>query len=1083
MVGFVVRRMRGRLPLAAAALLASLITTTALTALLAFTRDVGDAATRQALTGPGRAHTSVLLSAEHGTGTRAADDESARAFGTGLFGPLPFGVESVARSRSYGLPGAGTTAGKDADLTVLATLDRSRVRLLAGHWPEAVEPGPARVPVAVPQAALTRLGLDAAALPAEVRLDDRYGGPRLSVLVTGVYRAADRDAPYWRLDPVGGRELQVGSFATYGPMLVHDSVFTAGGLVQNSRATLLTPDFSNATTAQVEGVRERSAAPGAKPSGLTLATELPEYLRGLDTAQRVARSTLAVGALQLAVLAAATLLLVARLLTERQEPERILLTARGASRRRLGALTAAESLVLALPAAVLAPLLTPLLLRVAAGHGPLAGVPMETGGTWVLWPVAAGCALLCVLPAVLPAVLRGAASGVLARAGRRGARVSAAARSGLDLAVAAFAYLAYRQLDRYSGAESAARAGDPGGLGVDPVLVAAPTLALCAGTLLVLRVLPFAARLGGWLAARGRGLGQALVGWQLARRPAAATGPVLLLVLAVSSGVLALGQHSAWSDSQRDQASFTTAGGLRITGSDLAPLGQGGRYAALPGGDRATPVLRVAHALPDAGTGELLALDSAAVARSVPLRADLRDRRPMNALFGPLSVKPQGGTGIELPGTPRRIDVDVTLRAERASGGPRLAVLLRDRFGLTYRTPVAALPEGGDGTVSVDVAALAGAPLGAAAPPLTITGFALAYGAEPGFFAPPDALEPVTGELTVRRVSVVGAPGGPAVPVQAPPPAWDLTTPSLGNGTPAGRLLPLDPGSPNLLRLRYQGGAIGSLVLTATPAGSAPPALPGLATHAYLKAVGAEVGDVIRVGLGMDVVPVRITGVVNSLPVAGARAVAVDLGAAGRMLGAMDGHALPAPDEWWLPAASGDDSAPGRAAAELRAATGSQRVLLREDVATELLDDPLSAGPQTALAALAVACAVLAAIGFAASAAAAARRRARESAILLALGAPRRGLARAAAIEGCVLVGLGTAVGLGLGALIVHTTVPLMILTTGARRPVPEVLVDLPGLQVLLLAAVIAAVPLLAAVLGGRRDRGVAARLRHVEEM
>ncbi|MFF3014326.1 FtsX-like permease family protein [Streptomyces sp. NPDC057939] len=1081
MVGFVVRRMRGRLPLAAAALLTALITTTALTALLAFTRNVGDAAMRQALTGPGRAHTSVLLSAEHGTGTRAADDESARGFGTGLFGPLPFGVESVARSRSYGLPGAGTTAGKDADLTVLAALDRGRARLLAGHWPEAVAPGPARVPVAVPQAALTRLGLDAASLPAEVRLDDRYGGPQLGVLVTGVYRAADREDPYWRLDPVGGRELQVGSFATYGPMLVHDSVFTVGGLVQNSRATLLTPDFSDATAAQVAGVRARAPGPDAKPSGLTIATDLPEYLRGLDTAQRVARSTLAVGALQLAVLAAATLLLVARLVTERQEPERILLTARGASRRRLGLLTAAESLLLALPAAVLAPLLTPLLLRVAAGHGPPAGVPMETGGSWVLWPVAAGCALLCVLPAVLPSVLRGAATGTFA--GRRGARVSAAARSGLDLAVAAFAFLAYRQLDRYSGAGSAVPDGDPGRFGVDPVLVAAPTLALCAGTLLVLRVLPFAARLGGWLAARGRGLGQALVGWQLARRPAAATGPVLLLVLAVSSGVLALGQHSAWSDSQRDQASFSTAGGLRITGSDLAPLGQGGRYTALPGGDRATPVLRLPHALPDTSTGELLALDSAAVARSVPLRADLRDGRPMNDLFGPLSVPPGAGAGIELPGTPQRIDVDVTLRAERASGGPRLAVLLRDRFGLTYRTPVAALPEDGDGTVSVDVAALAGAPLGAAAPPLTITGFALAYGAEPGFHTAPDELEPVTGELTVRRVSVVGAPGGPAVPVRIPAPAWDLTAPSLGNGVVAGRLLPVDAGSPSLLRLRYQGGATGSLVLTTTPAGSAPPALPGLATHAYLDAVGAGVGDVIRVWLGMDVVPVRITGAVNSLPVAGDRAVAVDLGAAGRMLGAMDGHALPAPDEWWLPAASGDDPAPGRAAAELRAATGSQQVLLREDVAAELLDDPLSAGPQTALAALAVACAVLAAIGFGASAAAAARRRSRESAILLALGAPRRGLARAAAAEGCVLVGLGTAVGLGLGALIVHTTVPLMILTAGARRPVPEVLVDLPGLEMLLLAAVIAAVPLLAAVLGGRRDRGVAARLRHVEEM
>ncbi|MFC6834019.1 FtsX-like permease family protein, partial [Streptomyces goshikiensis] len=155
-------------------------------------------------------------------------------------------------------------------------------------------------------------------------------------------------------------------------------------------------------------------------------------------------------------------------------------------------------------------------------------------------------------------------------------------------------------------------------------------------------------------------------------------------------------------------------------------------------------------------------------------------------------------------------------------------------------------------------------------------------------------------------------------------------------------------------------------------------------------------------------------------------------------------------------------------------------------VAAGLLVDPLSAGPQAALAALALACAVLAAIGFAASAAAAARERGREFAILLALGAPRRDLARTAAAGGGVLVGLGAGVGLALGAAIVHLVVPLVVLTPAARRPVPEVLVDLPAGETLLLTAAIAAVPLLSAVLGSTRNRNVmntAARLRHVEEM
>ncbi|MFJ3879024.1 FtsX-like permease family protein [Streptomyces sp. NPDC090077] len=1080
MIGFVVRRLRGRLPLAAAVLLTALITTTTLTALLAFTRNVGDAGLRQALTGPaGRASSAVVLSGEHALSARAGDDTAVRGFVEGLFGSVPVGVENLARSRSYGLPGP-RTPGREQDLTLLASLDPARVRLLAGQWPEAVGERPGRVPVAAPEAALNRLGLSPQALPAEVRLDDRYGGAPLSVLVTGVYRAAEPDSPYWRLDPLGGREVQVGSFTSYGPLLVHDSAFTGGALVQNSRATLLTPDFRAARAADLDRLRPLAPENDTKgPAGLTVTTELRDYTAALETGRRVARSTLLVGALQTAVLAGAALLLVSHLLTERQESERLLLASRGASRRRLGALSAAEALLLAVPSAVLAPLLTPPLLRLAGRYGPSAEAPAGTGGAWLPWAAAAGCALACVLLTALPSVLRGAGAAVLRRAGRRAAVVSGAARSGLDLAVVALAVLAYRQLDRYSGAGT----GQGGALGVDPVLVAAPTLALCAGTLLVLRLLPFAARLGGRIAARSRGLGPALVGWQLARRPGRATGPVLLLVLSVASGVLALGHHTAWSASQRDQAEFATAGGLRVTGSQVAPAGRGGRYAALPGGDRAVPVVRSVHGLPGGAEGELLALDAAAVAQRVPLRADLRDGRPMTELFTPLAAGAPGvGSGLALPGRPQRIDVDVSVRSSGANGGARLGVLLRDRFGLTYRTPVETLPENGEHTLSVDVAALTGAPLGAAAEPLSVAGLSLAYGSDTGWFGPSGNKPGLDAELTVRRVSVTAAAGGPATPVQTAVPEWNLVSPVIAD-TPAARLLPADG---SLLRVRYTGAPVGSYELTLTPGGRAAAELPGIATRAYLTAVGARVGDRIPVLLGSATLPVRITAAVAALPASGERAVAVDLATAGHLLAATDGRALPPADEWWLPAASATDPAPARAAAELRAGAGSHRLLLREEVAAGLLDDPLSAGPRTALAALALSSAVLAAIGFAASAAAAARQRARESAVLLALGAPRRGLARAAAAEGLVLVALGTTVGLAVGVAIVHLTVPLMVLTPAARRPVPEVLVDLPGAWTLLLAAAIAALPLLSAVLGGRGERtsrGAAARLRHVEEI
>ncbi|OKI30693.1 ABC transporter permease [Streptomyces sp. CB03911] len=1115
MLGFVLRRLRGRLPLAAAVLVTVLITTAMLTTIVAFNRTVGEAGLRQALQGPGRSRTTVLVTGERAAPDRGTDDAAVRAFADDLFGPLPTRVESAARSRSYGLPAAGAEAGratddrgatgKDPDLTVLVALDRDQAHLLAGRWPQPSALPPLRtagsaggaVEVAVPPAALARLGLTAAALPASVTLADRLQGSPLTVLVTGVYQAADRTDPFWRLDPLGGAEVQVSSFTTYGPMLVDDAEFTSGRLVQSGRSWLVRADFGAVRPAGAEALRQRAdtvAAALQHTAALRVQTELADLLGELKSGAVVARSTVLIGALQLAVLGAAALLLVVSLLTGRQEGENALLAARGASRGRIGLLTAAESVLLALPAALLAPLLTPPLLHLLGRFGPLARVPLDTSLPWILWPVAAACALACVLLTTLPGLARGAGAAALRRAGRRQAVVAGAARSGADLALLALAVLAYRQLARQSGGTLAAETA--GRLGIDPVLVAAPTLALCAGTLLVLRLLPFAARLGGRLAAGGRGLGPALVGWQFARRPGRATGPVLLLVLAVATGVLALGQHSAWSASQRDQADFATAGGLRITGSGLAAMGQGGRYAALPGGERLIPVVQADQSLPGGGTGRVLALDAAGAAEHLRVRPDLFDGRGARELLAPLvHPEPSGrAAGIPLPGHPARIDLEVGVRVLQRSAAagppsdgapvrPGLWLMLRDRFGTTYRTLVPGLPAEGEAKLSVDLAALTDAPLGSVAAPLTLTGLVVGYGWAGG--------ERIEGELTVSRIAAADTPDGPAVPLPAGP-DWSQAPAQGGGGAAAATVegIPADQrAAGTLLRLRYRSGPsdFRGVRVPLVPAGGAPVAstggeLPGLATHDYLTAVGASVGDLVRVPFGGARVPVRITAAVDSVPVAGRAALVLDLGSAGRLL-ADSGVETPVPNEWWLPAASEHDPAPVAAAAALRSAPGTQLLHLREEIVAGLLEDPVSAAPQTALAALTVATAVLAAIGFAAAAAAASAERAGEFAVLMALGVPRRRLTRTVAAEQAVLVGLGTVVGIALGALMVRLIVPLVVLTPAARRPVPDVLAGPPLGASLLLAAAIAAVPLLSAFLGGRHRRGPAARLRLVEEM
>ncbi|MGW4898848.1 FtsX-like permease family protein, partial [Kitasatospora sp. NPDC004240] len=290
------------------------------------------------------------------------------------------------------IPGTPTTSGP------APTATQAPAAAPAPAPAPTATPAPQPVQVAVPQSALTRLGLTAGALPAEVRLDDRYGGAPLTVRITGVYRAADPADPYWRLDPLGGREIQLGGFATYGPLLVDDTVFTAAGLPQNGRNWLLDADFAGLRPDRTDALREE--APGLfeqlrASAGLQARSDLPQLLGELRSGALVARSTLLIGALQLAVLAAAALLLVVHLMAARQEDENALLTARGASRGRLAAFTATEALLLALPAALFAPLLTPPLLRALGSFGPLAHVPLDTGVSADLWPVAAACALVC----------------------------------------------------------------------------------------------------------------------------------------------------------------------------------------------------------------------------------------------------------------------------------------------------------------------------------------------------------------------------------------------------------------------------------------------------------------------------------------------------------------------------------------------------------------------------------------------------------------------------------------------------------------------------------------------------------------
>ncbi|MFF4670715.1 FtsX-like permease family protein [Streptomyces sp. NPDC001279] len=1068
----VLARARAHRPLIIAALVTVLLTTSVLAALAAYSTAIGDAALRHSLAEPrNAADAALVVKAEVAADRRRAADAAVRDGARRIFDGLPVTVRTLVRSGPYALPATTRPAtarpGDRPDLTHFAALDSTQVRISEGRLPRAGAP---EVEVAMPETAARRLRL---APGARLTVTDRLDGPPVRILVTGVYRPVDPASPYWLLDELGGRGVRTSTFTTYGPLLTTPSVVTGDRVSAGGSAWLASADFARLTADRIGALRTSARtgpatllelptgddSKGGTVGGTTTSTALPEVLDRVERSLLVSRSTLLIVALQLALLAICTLLLVARLLAAERTGETRLLRARGASRATLAGLAAREALLLAGPALLIAPLLAGPLIRLLAGQGALARLGLElevpADGRLGVWLTAAGVALGCALAVTLPAV---AATGFRASRARA---LPAPLRAGADLGLVAVAGVAYWQLARRtSGAVSA---DTTGALGIDPLLVAAPALALLAGAVLTLRLLPLAARLAERRATGGRGLAAALAGWQLSRRPGRGAGPVLLLVLAVALGVLAIGQGSSWERSQDDQADFAAGAPVRVLGTDGGELGRTQDYAAVPHVREAVPTARTTLPLSGRRTATVLALDTARAADTVLLRPDLAPA-PMKRLLA--GMGPGESAGARVPAGATRLTLTATL-AGSARGTKSTATVtqtLEDEHGVPYPLPSGELPaDGRPHPLSVELPSNHG--------PLTLTGVELVLP------VPPLRAEQQT--LTLDALTATTAAGTERrVPLPA---SWTAASGTHGPGSSGSKTAPTRPrvrpaAHPTVVYdtgyvPSYQPWLRPSLTLRMQVTQPRTTAVAALATDRFLASTGARPGQTMDIAFDGQNVPVRIVRALRQLPTTQGReqdgdggAVLLDLRAVNRVLQARYGAAV-TPTEWWLRPDSPSDGAGIATALRARPDLDPGQIVVRDEIAAELRDDPFGAGPEAAFTAAAGAAAVLAALGFAVSAAGALRERNAEFAVLRALGAPRRRLARAVAAEQGVLVALALAVGTGLGIALTRAVLPLIVLTGEAARPVPDLLVALPPLRVAALLTAVAAVPVVVVAL------------------
>ncbi|WP_410820916.1 FtsX-like permease family protein [Micromonospora sp. 050-3] len=1052
------RRAREARGLLVAAVIAALVAVALVTGLSDYNRRAVDAGQRALVAASPAEERGLLVSGSGGRDAAefATRDKAVRAeFATGL-GGVPVSVTAARYGTGRELTGDLGQIPRTADEPVFANLATladlaGHAELTSGAWPS---PGANPVQVSLPERVAGALGLT---VGERVPVRDRATERRGELMLAGTWRPRDPADAYWLLAPGVGAG-SAGSGTSYGPFTLDPADFAATFPGSVSASWLAQPDLGTVDTADLPAVRKAlteavSAVPEAAQlgsSGQTV-TKMPQLLDRIARADLVGRSSLATPLLLILVLAGYALVLVAALLHEDRRPQTALLRARGAARRQLAGLAAREATLVVAPAAVLGPLIAGEALRYIrpGGSGDLS---TAGGNTTLVWAAAAATAAGCLVAMVLP-TLRGAGTYVADMAARsRPNRAASVQRASVDLVLVALAVLAWVQLRRYASP----LAGSGGQLGLDPLLVAAPTLGVLAGAVLALRVLPPLTRFAERFVDRRPWTATMFGMWQAGRRPHA--GPVLLLALAVGGSTLAWSLISTGERSQVEQAGHTVGADLRVTErAGGAPPTRAGELAALPSVDRVLPAwrdeIRVGREnLP----ATVIAVDPASAPGVVRLADRLGDgsaseqyRRMVGARGEP--------AGVELPAGAREITGTIRTPVSNAARSLKVAVtlLVTTPDGLALRLPAANADSDGRAT-----------PFTTRLPDLGGARLRLAGFEADGGLAAGNSYELQVDGLTVVKADGTSQPtelsGDWAVTALGQKPTPVRTT---GAGFAAARAVEVIPGG----QFAYQPPTRFAVV----PGGGDVTFVPALMTPGVRDALSLSVGDTVDLTLSGATLPVRLVGELAAVPATTGEGVLLDLPAAVDAMIRSSGAVRQVP-EWWVGA--GDANAAAQSASALPGVT----VLNREAAIKAAADDPYWRGSRTGMLAAAFGAVLLALVGLMVDVWATARRRLGEFAVLHTLGATPRLMARALLAEQTFLAGIGVGVGLLLGTAVGATMAPLVILTPAAGRPIPPAAFVLPWVPIGLTAVglLLAALAFSAFIATGIRQRVAAVQLR-----
>ncbi len=943
------------------------------------------------------------------------------------------------------------------------------------------------------------------------------------VEVAAVVEAADRSDTFWGLsNPEARVFLPQATFDAWTRAIPASA--EADPWARPQRGWVNTPaaqrwfigfDRASLDLEEVETVQARItsfAAELSRESGGAIAsnTALPVLL------DRFTTRSVVIGGPILAILALVVggalyfLVYTAALTLEREGPEVALLRTRGASSWQTIGIHLAQSLVIAVIAAAVAPYVARLLVAVTGRVPPLSdltgGGTLEVSQVRSIRPfVLAGAAATFISMglAILPIARRSVLD--LRSLSARPTRSSVWQRYNLDLFAIALSLVILFQLAQRGFINFA-----EDGATLDPLAIGFPALLLFTGALVLLRVFPWLLRAVGWVMNKSRSMAFSLPGWHLGRNPVPYGRLALLVWLTTGLGAFALTYANTLDQSFDDRAAFAAGADIRIISENVG-------YLEVPEGDVGAAVIRGAgNPRRSTRQAEVLALRPDDFTRVTAWRSDYGEGQPED-VFG--ALRPDGvvpDVGIELAADathlrldgvviPRSLFLENRLGEDPPNQNMRLMLKVFDAKGRVWTMQAETdLVDTEWGIVEVDLGTGLNANyLSPPAPPLSIhavwfersdqsdgrtvdgesilfvdTWVTTATGTEPldlfGELVPEGGLSvqrDVPANLA-RDVRYSQLPPG-----DEPPTAAELAASPLSRDGSATRLAIAGsrrPASPDVPALRKPPEPV-SVLLDREAAAIA----------------GLTIGESASFTVEAEIMEGVFRGFVGEVPTMS------DATKEGNMIVDFDGvnpwlngevswsfrgnlARVIGPDELWI-ATDDTDGALQFIASQL--GDEPEQTISIAGAASDFSGRPVQVGLVAILFVGAVTSVVLALAGVTGYVLLAVSRRAREMGVLRALGFQRRGVAATFAVEQLAVLGLGAVIGVLGGIALMRTMIPFLQLGETAEDIEPSIVLSVDTQILGLYVAVVTGLMIMSVIWATRRvsARRMSEVLREVE--